>query len=98
MARSSANALHPESLLRIPLAAQMFADPGVAIVVRGVDSRWAYGGIVGSRIDGFNPFHGRIFVGRHSHLARWLKRRTGSARPFNRKDRLVGELLFAVHD
>lgn len=98
MAGLKANRLHPESLLRIPLAAQMFADPAVSIVVRGVDSRWAYGGIVGNRIDGFNPFHDKIFVGRHSHLERWLKRRTGSARPFNRKDGLVGELLFAVHD
>ena len=95
---SAQTRLHPESLLRIPLAAQMFADPSVELVVRGIDSRWAYSGIVGRRVDGFNPFHGAVFVGRHSHLERWLPHRTGSARPFNRKDGLVGELLFAVHD
>lgn len=100
MASASAQGprLHRESLLRIPLAAQLFADPGVSIVVRGVDSRWAYSGIVGSRVDGFNPLHGAVFVGRNSHLARWLPHRAGSARPFNRKDGLVGELLFAIHD
>lgn len=92
------DALHPESLLRIPLAAQLFADPGVSIVVRGVDSRWAYGEFVGTRIDGFNPFHHAVFVGSHSHFANWLPHRLGSARPFNRKDGLVGELLFAIHD
>lgn len=97
-AATAGTALHPESLLRIPLAAQLFADPGVAIVVRGIDSRWAYSEIVGTRIDGFNPFHGAVFVGRESHLARWLPHREESARPFNRKDGLVGELLFAVHD
>jgi hypothetical protein len=90
--------LHPESLLRIPLAAQMFADPDMSVVVRGIDSRWAYSEIVSRRIDGFNPFEGAVFVGRHSHLARWLPHRSGSARPFNRKDGLVGELLFAIHD
>lgn len=97
-ASTTRSVLHPESLLRIPLVAQMFADPGVAIVVRGLDSRWAYSGIVESRVDGFNPFHGAVFVGRESHVARWLPHRAGSARPFNRKDSLVGELLFAVHD
>jgi hypothetical protein len=89
---------HPESLLRIPLAAHLFGDSGVPIVVRGIDSRWAYGDFVGRRIDGFNPFHGAVFAGHRSHLADWLPHRDGSARPFNRKDGLVGELLFALHD
>ncbi|MGZ8346746.1 MAG: hypothetical protein ACXWUP_06505 [Allosphingosinicella sp.] len=90
--------LDPESLLRIPLAAQLFADPEVSVVVRGIDSRWAYSGIVGTRVDGFSPFHGVICVGHHSHLALWLPHRAASARPHNRRDRLVGELLFAIHD
>ena len=90
--------LDAESLLRIPLVAQLFGGSGVAVVVRGVDSRWAYGDFVGGRIDGFNPFHGAVFVGRHSQLADWLPHRARSARAFNRKDRLVSELLFALHD
>ena len=68
------------------------------IRVRAIDSRWAYSGIVASRVDGFNPFAGAVFAGSHSHLARWLPHRHGSARPFNREDGLVGELLFALHD
>lgn len=90
--------LHPESLLHIPLAAHLFGDSGVPVVVRGIDSRWAYGGFVGRRVDGFNPFHGAVFAGRHSHIADWLPNRLGSARPWNDKDGLVGELLFALHD
>ena len=97
-AASIRSGLDPESLLRIPLAAQMFGASAVPVVVRGIDSRWAYGDFVGGRIDGFNPFHGAVFAGRHSHLARWLPHRAESARPFNRKDGLVGELLFALHD
>ncbi len=92
------SALHPESLLHIPLAAQLFSDPDVTIAVRGIDSRWAYSELISGRLDGFNPFHGAVFVGQNSYLARWLPHRDESARPFNRKDGLVGELLFAIHD
>ncbi len=32
-------ALHPESLLRIPLLAKVFDDPAITIVRRGIDAR-----------------------------------------------------------
>jgi hypothetical protein len=92
------SALHAESLLNIPLAAQLFAERGVRVVVRGIDSRWAYSGIVKGRVDGFNPFVGAVFVGQESHLARWLPHKGESARAFNLDDGLVAELLFAIHD
>jgi hypothetical protein len=90
--------LHPESLLNIPLVAQLFGDDSVSIQVRGVDARWSYADVVERRIDGFNPFHESIYTGRHSHMADWLPHRGGSARSFNHQDRLVSEVLFAVHD
>ncbi len=91
-------ALHPESLLNIPLVRQLFDDPTVRIVQRGVDSRWAYAKIVSGRVDGYNPFHGSVFIGHHSHIAKWLPHAQESARAFNREDELVSEVLFAVHD
>jgi hypothetical protein len=90
--------VHQESLLHIPLVSQLIDDPSVRIAIRGVDSWWTYAGVVDRRVDGFNPFQGVVFAGRHSHLAEWLPHRRGSARKFNHDDRLVNEVLFAVHD
>ena len=91
-------ALHRESLLHIPLLAQLFGDPAFAIVRRGVDSRWKYEDVIATRVEGFNPFRGAAFIGTHSHFDRWLAHRRDSARPFNRGDELVSEVLFVAHD
>jgi hypothetical protein len=90
--------LHRESLLRIPLLAQLLDDPGFTIVRRGVDSRWSYEETIATRVDGFNPFHNAAFVGTHSHFARWLPHRYESARRFNQGDELMSEALFVAHD
>jgi hypothetical protein len=90
--------LHRESLLHIPLLAQVFDDPGFRIVRRGIDARWTYNDLIAARVDGFNPLTGCAFIGAQSHLDRWLPHRHGSARPFNGKDELVPEALFVVHD
>ncbi len=90
--------LHRESLLHIPLLAQLFADPCFRIVRRGIDARWTYHDLIAARVDGFNPLTGCAFIGAHSHLDRWLPHRHASARPFNDKDELVSEALFVVHD
>jgi hypothetical protein len=90
--------VHPESLLNVPLVARLFSDDSVPLKIRAVDARWAYADIVGRRIDGFNPFQEAIFVASHSAIAEWLAHRHESARPFNHDDRLVSEVLFAVHD
>lgn len=90
--------LHPESLLRIPLLAQVFDDPGFSVVRRGIDSRWKYHELIATRVDGFNPLSGCAFVGAQSHVDRWLPHRQGSARAFNAGDELMSEALFLVHD
>lgn len=90
--------LHRESLLHIPLLAQLFEDPCIRIVRRGIDCRWKYHDLIATRVDGFNPLTGCAFIGTHSHLDRWLPHRRDSARAFNRDDELVSEALFAVHD
>jgi hypothetical protein len=92
------DAAHPESLLAIPLLAQVFDDPCFAIIRRGVDSRWKYQEVIESRVDGFNPLYGAVFVGTHSRVDRWIAHRHESARPFNEGDELVPEALFCVHD
>ena len=87
-----------ESLLNIPLVAQLWDDPSVRIQVRGVDSRWYRANVVDRRVEGFNAFTGTIFTGRHTNLASWLGHAAESARAYNHDDRLVEEVLFAVHD
>jgi len=87
-----------ESLLAIPLLAQVFDDPCFVIIRRGVDARWKYQDVIESRVDGFNPLYGAVFVGTHSRVERWLAHRHESARPFNDGDELVPEALFCVHD
>lgn len=89
---------HPESLLNIPLVAQMFDDPNFKIIRRGVDARWNYSEIVSSRMDGFNPLCSAVLIGKNSYIDRWIPHRYGSARKFNSDDKLVGEVMFAVHD
>jgi hypothetical protein len=91
-------ALHPESLLRIPLLSQVFDDPAITIVRRGIDARWKYEEAIETRVDGFNPLRSAVFIGTHSRLDRWLPHRRGSARPFNEGDALVPEALFCAHD
>jgi hypothetical protein len=90
--------LDRESLLRIPLVAQLLSDSSVAIACRGVDMRWSYAKSIDRRVSGFNPFQGVVFTGRNSCLAAWLEQPGESARRLNFDDRLVGEVLFAVHD
>lgn len=95
---SNGRALHPESLLRIPLLAQLLDDPAFKIVHRGIDSRWKYEEMIETRVDGFNPFRGAAYLGTHSHLEHWLPHRRGSARPFNQGDELISEVLSVIHD
>lgn len=95
---ATADVADRESLLRIPLVAQLLSDPSVGIACRGVDSRWSYAKVVDRRVSGFNPFQGVVFTGRNSCLANWLEHPRESARKLNFDDRLVDEVLFAVHD
>lgn len=92
------DAIDRESLRNIPLVSQLLGDSSVRIEVRGVDARWYRANVTDRRVDGFNAFTGAIFTGRHSNLADWLDHADESARRFNHDDRLVDEVLFAVHD
>jgi hypothetical protein len=91
-------ALHPESLLRVPLVARAFTDPRIRPTPRAVDNRWHYEGLVPQRITGFNPFDGRFFYAAESRLASFLAAPEGSARNHNEGDHLVYEVLLGVHD
>jgi hypothetical protein len=90
--------LHPESLLRVPLVAQMLDDPNVRLRPVAVDNGWRYHDHVPISTTGFNPLLRSVFYARKSALAEWLRRPRASARALNVRDRLVTELFFAVHD
>src|SRR5262245_45264774 len=90
--------LSPESPLRLPLVRQMLGDRTVQVRARAVDARWRDRGRLRSVPSGFNPLVGDVFIPRHSGLEAWLREPTASARGFNGNDRMIEDLLFAVHD
>lgn len=90
--------LHKESLLHIPLVAHMFEDTDFRFIKRGVDARWFYSGVLAGRIEGFNPMCNAVMVGRHSFIDKWLGNEEKSARRYNCDDKLMHEVMFAVHD
>lgn len=92
------DALHPESLLRVPLVSRAFQDVKIVPQARAVDCRWRYAGHIKPSLTGFNPFFGSFFFGARSHIATWRNAPEASARPHNTGDRLVKEVLFGVHD
>lgn len=96
--RNPASPLHKESLLHIPLVAQMLADPFVEFRERAVDRGWQYEQILSRSVTGFNPWSGSIMYASTSRFAQWLKRPRESARPLNDGDMLVNEVLMAAHD
>jgi hypothetical protein len=91
---------HRESLLRVPLISLALSDPQIRCTPRAIDRRWTYvtGPTVFGAGVGFNPFAGRVFYGAASATADYLKAPRASARPHNKANRLVDELLFLVHD
>jgi hypothetical protein len=91
-------ALHPESLLNIPLVRRVFCDLNFRLVERAVDSQWSYAKICPIWVTGFNPFERSYFYGTRSHFKDWLGDPAGSPRAFNEGDFLVKEVLFMVHD
>jgi hypothetical protein len=92
------DALHPESLLHIPLVRQMLEDEHVPRRARAVDRRWTYERVVPVSMTGFNPYQEAIYYGSQSAFARWLADPAASARDQNEGDFLVHEVFFAVHD
>lgn len=91
-------ALHPESLLHVPLIAAAVRDPNLRLVERAVDPTWANIGALPVSLTGFNPFEGAVYLGWRSSLARWLEQPWRSARDFNEQDLLVKDALFLAHD
>ncbi|HWB78146.1 MAG TPA: hypothetical protein VG755_24445 [Nannocystaceae bacterium] len=65
---------------------------------RAVDRAWEYARVVPVSVAGFNPFRDAIYYGSHSALAGWVADPRGPTRARNPNDRLVRELLFALHD
>lgn len=90
--------LHLETPLRLPLVKQMLTDPIVQLVPRAIDTRWRSHKVIDLAVAGFNPFLNAVFYARESPLGEWLKTPSASARGFNTKDRLMRDLLLAVHD
>jgi len=87
-----------KSLLDIPLVATMLADPCVRIETRAIDAEWRYTKTIPLNLAGFNPATGHIFIAARSRIATWLQDPTIDVRELNDSDRLLGELMFAVHD
>ena len=90
--------IHPESLLRIPLVAQMMNDPIVKLSARQVDADWTISKTIPMKMGGFNPFALRIFYPALSPLAEWIPKSSLSARKLNEGDILLKQVLGAVHD
>lgn len=91
-------ALHPESLLRVPLVRLALEHAQLRPLRRPVDAAWHYHGLIPSSVVGFNPFGDRFFVAGRSQFESWREAMHGSARDFNARDRLVREVLISVHD
>ena len=90
--------LAPDSLRRIPLVDMMLRDPIAGFATRTVDASWNYQQILSAPVGGFNPGAGKILVPARSRIAAWLADPDAGARPHNAADRLLREVLFAVHD
>jgi hypothetical protein len=90
--------VHKESLLQIPLVAQMLNDPQTQFQERAVDNSWRYAEILRLPVTGFNPWSLKIMVAQNSRLNQWLKQPKLSARDLNDHDLLIHEVLMAVHD
>jgi hypothetical protein len=76
----------------------MLADTRVSFARRPIDRGWEYARVIPASVTGFDPYRGRVCVAEHSVLRSWLDAPDASARKLNVDDRLVRELLFAVHD
>jgi hypothetical protein len=87
-----------DSLLRIPLVDMMMRDPCVGFATRAIDASWHYMHILPTALGGFNPAVGKVFVPARSRIAAWLDHPGEGARLHNDADRLLHEVLFAVHD
>jgi hypothetical protein len=96
--RGASTALAQDSLLRIPLVDMMLRDPCVRFATRAIDASWHYMQIVPAALGGFNPAVGKVFVPARSRIAAWLESPGDGVRPRNDADRLLREVLFAVHD
>jgi hypothetical protein len=91
-------AMHPESLLRIPLVQQMLDDAATKFVPRAVDVNWFVGKEMPIVNSGFNPWSNSIYYSSQSNFGTWLKDPQNSLRDLNVEDRLIEQVLFAVHD
>lgn len=90
--------MHAGSLLRIPLVADMMRDPITRFAKRNVDAHWQYHGHFATSGAGFNPVEGVVFYPAVSAFAEWILAPQADARPLNHRDRLLREVLLAVHD
>jgi hypothetical protein len=90
--------VHPESLLCIPLVAQMLTDSRVPLKARAIDDAWRTHEAIPISVSGFNPLARCVFYPVRSPVAKWLKAPWASSRALNRGDDLLRSVLFAVHD
>jgi hypothetical protein len=87
-----------ESLLRIPLVAEMLADDSVVLTPRQVDGGWREVRPLHMAVSGFQPFLSRLFYPARSSVATWLADPSGPTRRLNLRDRLVKDVLMLAHD
>lgn len=90
---------HRSSLLHVPLLEQMLSDPNVRVVRRAVDTRWHYAEEMRVNLFGFNPLSDAVYYGTHSRFDEWFQAGPEKdPRAYNSGERLVSEVMFAVHD
>jgi hypothetical protein len=87
-----------ESLLRIPMLADLFADASVQLRARQVDGGWLRDKHATMSVAGFQPFSSQLYYPARAPVADWLRAPTGSARPYNAFDGLIKDALFLAHD
>jgi hypothetical protein len=87
-----------ESLLRVPLMTDLFADASVQLRARQVDGGWLRDRHATMSVAGFQPFASQLYYAARAPVADWLRAPAGSARPYNAFDGLIKDALFLAHD
>jgi hypothetical protein len=82
----------------IPLLEQLFQDPHIQVVARGIDKNWLYHEVIRLSASGFNPFQRKVYLGKNSAAWEWIQKGMKNDRLHNEGDILMREILFTIHD
>ena len=85
-------------ITKIPLLVRALTDSNISIGIRSVDSNWYYERLSPVNVQGFNPFHLKIYINKISSISEWISSGCSDKAFNNEGDFLIREALFLVHD